>query len=263
MRGMDPTTKAALIAASIGGAAGTIAGAQGSREGRSRRMMTGLAQGAILGRGIIRNGGFKNTMNHASILRNHIVGAGVGAVGALVTGGSMGSGALAGGLIGSGIGYGGQGVQHLRSRGLRGSKDDIMKWASTLQPRAKDAARAWNKRVEDFNPMGRFESAMKKVDTRFESWGKSSPGRERVFNAFSNRANQAMDWMEQLPPDKRTRYAELAGGGMVAMATGGILLGLGVSSGGLSRMREREQAGWSGTMGPVYNGLMNPVMYQR
>lgn len=104
---LTKSTAMGLTHAAVGGAAGMLLGVQGNREGRAGRMMTGLAHGAMVGRSIARGGGLGKAWSNGGMLRNHLIGASVGAAGSLLTGGAMGTGALMGGFAGQGVGAAG------------------------------------------------------------------------------------------------------------------------------------------------------------
>lgn len=103
---MSPALRSGMVAAAVGGAGGIIAGIHGEREGRMGRMAVGLAHGAVLGTSIMRAGGIKSAIRTPGVLRRHMAGAALGAGYSLFSGGSMGTGALLGGIGGQALGYG-------------------------------------------------------------------------------------------------------------------------------------------------------------
>jgi len=113
--------KAALITMAISGSAGALAGYQGRRRNRTARMLTGAAYGALTGGRIIQAGKnaesvstmFKTAMGSAS-LRHQLYGSGIGAAGSFMMGGSMGTGAIIGGI-------GGMGISGYRVGGFKGA----------------------------------------------------------------------------------------------------------------------------------------------
>lgn len=95
-----------MVTMGVGMAAGGLGGALGERRGRNKRVLAGMAHGAVLGAATMRYGGrvagFQKAFAQSTIFRNHVIGAGVGAIGGYALGYNPGSTAL----IGAGFGHG-------------------------------------------------------------------------------------------------------------------------------------------------------------